>query len=97
LTVPVTAVTRISGQYFAFVAEPSSNGLVARQRPVQVGELLGNDYVITGGLKPGDKVITAGIQKIGDGAPVKAEEASPNSPSPNSQPDASKPSVEKPK
>jgi RND family efflux transporter MFP subunit len=73
LTVPITAVSRISGQYFCFVAEQGPNGLVARQRPVQVGELLGNDYVVTGGVKAGDQVIVAGIQKIGDGAPIKAE------------------------
>ena len=73
ITIPVTAVTRISGQYFCFVAEQGPNGLVARQRPVQVGELFGNDYVVLSGLKAGDRVITAGIQKIGDGAPVRAE------------------------
>jgi RND family efflux transporter MFP subunit len=73
LTVPITAVTRISGQYFCFVAEDGPNGLVARQRPVQVGELKGNDYVVTGGLKPGERLITVGTQKIGDGAPVKAD------------------------
>ena len=72
LTVPVTAVTRISGQYFCFVAETGrQGGLVARQRPVQVGELVGNDYVVTGGLKAGDQLIVSGIQKIGDGAPVQ--------------------------
>jgi hypothetical protein len=37
---------------------------------VQVGPLVGNDYVVLGGVKAGDKVIVAGIQKIGDGAPV---------------------------
>lgn len=73
LTVPVTAVNRISGQYFCFVAEQTPNGLVARQRPVQVGELVGNDYLVLGGLKAGEKVIVSGIQKIGDGAPVKPE------------------------
>jgi len=73
LTVPMTAVTRISGQYFCFVAEQTPNGMVARQRPVQVAELVGNDYILTGGLKPGDKVVVSGIQKIGDGAPIKAE------------------------
>jgi RND family efflux transporter MFP subunit len=73
LTVPVTAVTRISGQYFCFVAEKDKNGLVAHQRPLQVGELIGNDYTVVKGLKPGEKVIVSGIQKIGDGAPVKAE------------------------
>ena len=73
LTLPITAVSRVSGQYFCFVAEQGPNGLVARQRPVQIGELIGNDYVVTGGVNAGDKVVVSGIQKIGDGAPVKAE------------------------
>jgi RND family efflux transporter MFP subunit len=73
LTIPVTSVTRISGQYFCFVAEPAGEGLVARQKPVQVGEIVGNDYLVSGGLKPGDRLIVSGIQKIGDGAPVRAE------------------------
>jgi RND family efflux transporter MFP subunit len=73
LRIPITAVTRISGQYFCFVAEQGPNGLVARQRPIQIGELVGNDYVVTGGLKPGDRVVTSGVQKIGEGAPIRAE------------------------
>jgi RND family efflux transporter MFP subunit len=73
LTIPVTAVMRVSGQYFCFVVEEGPNGLVARQRPVQIGELSGNDYIVISGLKPGDRVVTSGIQKIGDGAPIRAE------------------------
>ncbi len=72
LTVPLTAVSRISGQMFAFVAEPGQGGgLVARQRPVTVGNTVGPDYVVTSGLKAGDRVIVGGTQKIGDGAPVQ--------------------------
>jgi RND family efflux transporter MFP subunit len=74
LKIPVTAVVRISGQYFCFVAEPGQGGgLVARQKPIEVGQVIGNDYVLKSGLKAGDKVIVSGIQKIGDGAPVRAE------------------------
>ena len=73
LTIPVSAVSRVNGQYFCFTAEPSGDGMVARQHPVQVGEMHGNDYVVTGGLKPGDRLITSGIQKIADGAPVKPQ------------------------
>jgi RND family efflux transporter MFP subunit len=74
LKVPVTAVVRISGQYFCFVAEQGERGaLVARQKPIEVGQLVGNDYVVRSGLKVGDRLIVAGIQKIGDGAPVRAE------------------------
>jgi RND family efflux transporter MFP subunit len=73
LTVPLTAVTRISGQHFCFVVEEKDGGLVARQRPIQVGEMVGNDYVVVSGLASGDRVVTSGIQKLGDGVPVKAE------------------------
>ena len=74
ITVPVTAVQRISGRYFCFVAEAGDGGaLVARQRPIEVGELVANEYVVTTGLKAGDRVITSGIQKIGNGAPVRPE------------------------
>jgi len=72
LTAPVTAVSRIGGQYFVFVAEKGEGGgLVARQRPVVVGPVVGNDYIVLGGLAVGDQLIIAGVQKIGDGAPVQ--------------------------
>jgi multidrug efflux pump subunit AcrA (membrane-fusion protein) len=73
LTVPVTAVTRINGQWFAFVAEPGEGGkgLVAKQRSLQLGPVVGNSYTVVSGLKPGEKLIAGGIQKIRDGAPVQ--------------------------
>jgi RND family efflux transporter MFP subunit len=73
ITVPITAVTRINGKYFCYVVQKEGNGTVARQRPIEVGELVGNDYVVTGGLSAGERLVVSGIQKIGDGAPVKAE------------------------
>ena len=72
LLIPVTAVTRVNGQYFCFVAEPAGEGFVARQHPVQVGEVQGNNYVVKGGLKAGDRLIVSGIQKVAEGAPVRA-------------------------
>lgn len=72
LTVPVTAVTRINAQYFVFVAEKHDQGMVARQKPVQLGEIRGNDYVVQSGLQPGEQLIVGGLQKIRDGAPVMA-------------------------
>jgi RND family efflux transporter MFP subunit len=73
LTVPATAVARINGQYFAFVAEQAGQGFVARQRAVKLGELRGNEYVLLEGLKAGDRLIVSGVQKVGDGAPVKPQ------------------------
>jgi RND family efflux transporter MFP subunit len=71
LTAPVVALNRVGGQFFAFVAESGEGGAtVARQRAVEPGAVVGNDYIIKSGLKPGEKLIVSGVQKIGDGAPV---------------------------
>ena len=53
LAVPVVAVNRIAGQYFVFVAEPRRRAFVARQKPVTLGEVIGEDYVVRGGLQAG--------------------------------------------
>jgi RND family efflux transporter MFP subunit len=71
LSVPVVAVTRLAGQYFVYVAEQAEQGFVARQKPITLGEVLGDSYVVRGGLEPGARVIVSNIQKLGDGAPVK--------------------------
>lgn len=70
LTVPVTGVVRVNAQFFAFVAEKDEKGLVAKQKPVQLGEIIGNDYVVQSGLQPGEQLIVSGLQKIRDGAAV---------------------------
>jgi len=70
ILIPVLAVPRISGQSFAFVAEGEGKSLVARQRSLRLGPMIGNDYVVEDGIKPGDRVIVSGIQYLGDGAPI---------------------------
>ena len=71
LEVPVVAVTRVAGQQFVFIAEQGDKGFVARQRPVMLGDVLGDDYIVRSGLEPGARVIVSNVQKLGDGAPVK--------------------------
>jgi RND family efflux transporter MFP subunit len=68
--IPILAVTRISGQFFAFLAVKDGNGTVARQKLLKVGDTLGNDYVVLDGIKPGDHIITSGLQFLQDGMPV---------------------------
>ncbi len=68
--VPVLAVSRLGGQYFAFVAEQQGGKMVAHQKPLQVGDMTGNNYVVLEGIKPGDKIIVSGTQFLVDGAPV---------------------------
>jgi RND family efflux transporter MFP subunit len=69
--VPILAVSRLAGQYFAFVAEPQNGGaFVARQKPLTIGQTVGNNYEVQAGLSAGDKVIVSGTQFLMDGAPV---------------------------
>ena len=74
ITVPVIAVQRISGQFFAFVAVQENGKWVAHQRPLTLGEIVGNDYVVQAGLKTGDQVVIAGGQNLADGAPVTIQQ-----------------------
>ncbi len=75
--VPVIAVSRIGGLYFVFVAEPDQKGgYVVRQKPLQVGQIIGNDYVVLDGIKSGDKVVVSGTQFLIDGIPVIPQETS---------------------
>jgi len=75
MVIPVTAAVRINGSYFVFVAE-SANGpdgkpaSVARQRPIKVGPIVGENYAVLDGLKADDRLIVEGAQKLVDGAPI---------------------------
>jgi RND family efflux transporter MFP subunit len=75
--VPVIAVSRIGGLYFAFVAESDQKGgYVVHQKPLQIGQIVGNDYVVLDGVKPGDKIVVSGTQFLIDGVPVVPQEGS---------------------
>jgi multidrug efflux pump subunit AcrA (membrane-fusion protein) len=52
------------------LAEQGSKGSVARQAPVQVGDISDSSYRVLTGIKPGDQVIISGTQSLADGAPV---------------------------
>jgi RND family efflux transporter MFP subunit len=91
LVVPVTSVARVSGRYFVFVAEGADGTdggkLVARQRAIKVGPIVGDDYPVLEGIKPGEKVVVSGSQKLREGAPIAAAPdaapgAQPPAPSP---------------
>jgi RND family efflux transporter MFP subunit len=71
--VPVLAVSRIGGHSFAFVAEEEKGALVARQKAIRLGDIVGNDYVVLEGIHPGDRVVVSGTQFLVDGVPVKPQ------------------------
>jgi len=66
---PVLAVARINGQFFVWVVEPGPPA-VARQKLVHVGDLIGNNYPVVDGVRPGDHVVVEGAQTLIDGTPV---------------------------
>jgi RND family efflux transporter MFP subunit len=68
--VPVLSVITLGGQHFVFVAQSENGKIVARQKMLHVGEMIGNDYVVLDGIHAGDKVIVSGTQFLTDGATV---------------------------
>jgi membrane fusion protein (multidrug efflux system) len=67
--VPQRAVLDGPQGKFVYVVDDKS---AAQPRPVELGEWAGSDWIITGGLKAGDRVIIDGVMRIGPGAPVQA-------------------------
>jgi membrane fusion protein (multidrug efflux system) len=67
ITVPQSAV-QLSGQNASVMLVGANN--LAEPRPVKLGQMVGPSWVITEGLRPGDRVIVSGIQMVRPGAPV---------------------------
>jgi multidrug efflux pump subunit AcrA (membrane-fusion protein) len=68
LLVPQKAITELQGMYQ--VAVVGSDDKVSI-RTVQVGERTGPMWIIEQGVKPGERVVVEGVQKVRDGMPVK--------------------------
>jgi RND family efflux transporter MFP subunit len=68
--IPVTAISRLGAQSFVFVVAQGAAGSAALQKPVKLGALIGNSYVVEEGLNPGDTIIISGTQSLVDGMPV---------------------------
>jgi len=72
--VPQAAVQRdIGGDAFVFVV---GAGNKAERRKVAADRTFGTNWVVSSGLRPGDKVITQGTNNLRSGAPVKPVPAS---------------------
>ncbi|HMB43672.1 MAG TPA: efflux RND transporter periplasmic adaptor subunit [Luteimonas sp.] len=75
IMVPQQAVSRNpQGGATVFVVGPGNRAV---QRTVIADRTIGASWVVTGGLAPGEKVITQGTANLKDGAPIKPVPASP--------------------
>jgi membrane fusion protein (multidrug efflux system) len=82
LLVPQAAVIEVQSLYQVIVVSPDNK---ATFRPVKVGDRVGTNWIITDGLKPGERVVVEGIQKVqmfAAQAPQLAKEGVPVAPKP---------------
>ena len=79
LQVPALSVTRQSGQTFVFIVEEKEGKTVVARRPVTLGALGEQSYVVDKGVVAGDRIAVSSLQALRDGmavrlkAPPKAE------------------------
>jgi RND family efflux transporter MFP subunit len=71
---PQRAVNEVQGAYQLGIIGAENKVEI---RPVKVGPRNATDWVITSGLKPGEKVVVEGLQKIKDGAVIVAKPWTP--------------------
>ncbi|NJK54043.1 MAG: efflux RND transporter periplasmic adaptor subunit, partial [Leptolyngbyaceae cyanobacterium SU_3_3] len=86
--VPTTAVSRLGGRDFIFVAAPfreagcqgagqgaetAPDQLVAAQRPIKLGKIVNNDQEILEGLSARDRIITSGILQLQNCSPIASQ------------------------
>ncbi|NLF38799.1 efflux RND transporter periplasmic adaptor subunit [bacterium] len=67
LLVPQRAVMQMQGKTLVAVVTPSNT---VTMRPVTAGDRYGAGWAILDGLKPGERVVVEGLQKVREGAPV---------------------------
>jgi membrane fusion protein (multidrug efflux system) len=82
LLVPQAAVIEVQSEYQLIVLTSDNK---ATFRPVKVGDRVGRNWIITEGLKPGERVVVEGIQKVQTAAaqtPQSAKEGVPVTPKP---------------
>ncbi|MBD2493734.1 efflux RND transporter periplasmic adaptor subunit [Nostoc sp. FACHB-280] len=76
--IPTTAVTRVAGETFVYVAQQQTtpqgiSQLVAQQKRVKLGNIKNNYYQVLAGLQPEDKIIISGLLNIRDGVSIVPE------------------------
>ena len=76
MVIPQEAVNELQGGYQVAVVDQNNKASI---RPVKMGERIGAMWEVNDGLKPGDRVIVQGAQKVREGSPVKVKEWTPPS------------------
>lgn len=74
--IPTNAVSSLGGQKFVFVAQPgeSESSLMAKQVPITVGRIQGQEFQVLSGVRPGDRIVTSRILDLRDNTPITEAE-----------------------
>ncbi len=72
ILVPQRAVAELQGKSFVWVIDQDNK---ATQRPVTVGETMGENVLITEGIKTGERIVIEGLQKVREGLVVQPSTA----------------------
>jgi membrane fusion protein (multidrug efflux system) len=75
LLVPQRAVTELQGSYQVATVDDQN---VVHIQTVKVGDQMGTDWLIDSGLKPNERVVVEGTQKIKEGTKVDPQPYAPN-------------------
>ena len=67
LLVPQRAVSELQGGYQVAVVDGQNKVSI---RTIQVGDRVGNQWIVSDGLKPGERVVVEGVQKVRPGMQV---------------------------
>jgi membrane fusion protein, multidrug efflux system len=70
--VPERAVTELQGKNFVWIIGPDNK---ATQRAIKTGDALSGYVLIQEGIKPGDRIVVEGLQKVREGALVQPRTA----------------------
>lgn len=69
--VPVVVVSRQAGEVFAYVVAKNGDKNVVAQRLLKTSGIVGNNYVVQEGLKPGEQLIVSNTVMLADGMPIQ--------------------------
>lgn len=70
VVIPVLAVVRLNGAPFVYVLNKVDNHYEAQEKQITLGETVGNNYAVSAGISPGQRVIVSATQFLVNGMPV---------------------------
>lgn len=74
---PTSSISHFGGQDFVFLVNKKETKSFVKQLPVKLGDIQDDKYVVLSGIKAGDEIVTQGLQKLMDGAPITILPISP--------------------